>query len=50
MAARLISLILGILGVSKVRQGLATNEGSAVTGIVLGILGRAFGILVLALV
>jgi len=45
----IVAIILGIVGLSRVRQGEATNRGSAIAGIVLGALAVLLaGVLVVA--
>ncbi len=40
----LLGAIFGAIGISRVGQGLATNRGQAVTGLVTGILALALGV------
>lgn len=43
-----LAIIFGAVGISKANQGLATNKGSAVSGLILGIVGfLGWGLLVL---
>ena len=40
----LLAVIFGIMGISRVGQGEATNRGQAVTGLIVGILALALGV------
>jgi hypothetical protein len=43
----LLAVVLGILGLRRVKANRADNRGMAITGIVTGVLGLLLGILVL---
>ena len=45
----IVAVILGVVGLSRVRKRLATNRGMSITGIVLGALATLIGIGVLIL-
>ena len=45
----IVAIVLGIIGLSRVRRGEATNRGSAIAGIALGVIAVALtGILIIA--
>lgn len=44
-----VAIILGIVGLSRVRKRLATNRGTSIAGIVLGAVATVVGILILIL-
>jgi amino acid transporter len=44
-----VAIILGFIGVGRVKRGEATNRGVAIAGIVLGVLGIAVSIAAIAL-
>jgi predicted lysophospholipase L1 biosynthesis ABC-type transport system permease subunit len=44
-----VAAVLGFLGKNKADQGLATNRGQAMAGLICGIVGAALGVLLLLL-
>ncbi|MGI8759325.1 MAG: DUF4190 domain-containing protein [Acidimicrobiales bacterium] len=40
----IVALVLGIIGLKKVKRGEATNKGQAVTGVVTGAIAAAIGV------
>ncbi len=45
----IVAAVLGFLGKNKADQGLATNRGQAIAGLICGIIGAALGLLALLL-
>ena len=48
--AAVLAVIFGIIGLRRVRRGVATNRGQALTGLILGIIGVVLSAIFIAVV